>query len=207
MEEVSKYVCYWKDIILVVIGALIAYIAQWLIENRKEKNVRKNKIHDLYSEIIELSKLLININKLIVMYKVHKSFWYKQFDIHADVEDKLGKAYGNVKANRFYEMHHESNLKSFEELEKKSQYFAKYYKVVQLIRTILDLDDGVIKKLEEYQNYKPRPVKNFNSVNYAELYEAMKKEEHELNNEYAKADYLLNEINDIVFKKLKESMT
>jgi hypothetical protein len=159
----------------VIIGGLIAVISQAIINkniNRKDNNQKSieltSKLIELTSESARLAKLISLYHKELVMHKVHKQYWFRQYTLESTERLK----------DKWYDFHRSSGVES-REIESKL-YMAKseYEKNVTAFRIYKGGDNVIIDNLKLIDEFDPLKSSTFEEIfNQVELPNALRLEE------------------------------
>ncbi|RKR80289.1 hypothetical protein BDD43_0385 [Mucilaginibacter gracilis] len=170
------------------ISAILVQVVTYLLTTKKE---RKNLRIGLIAEERRISHLLKEYYKELVMYKVHKQYWFR-------VSELEGKFDNNTDS---YKMHIARNEKSFETKTKISVITSEYFKTVTHYTILTGQNKFITQLLFDIQSFDPRSCSEFPRIALTKLRQAAKREEADLNKEYLYYSLCFDKINLEMLKK------
>ena len=87
-ENPTSHDSMWTTIIPLLIGASLTLITQLLIELYKLNREKTNKKQELISKGKAKTYLIVQISKDLIMYKVHKQYYLRAFNLETDPVEK-----------------------------------------------------------------------------------------------------------------------
>jgi len=165
----------WNVIIPIIIGAFLAYLAQWRVENLKNNRDRNKRKNELIALAWGKTYMIDFLLKALAMYKTHKKYYYRASVLEIaspeDAKDSFDKHYEKGQEQRIAE-------------SKLAEQIAEFFKIVIEYSAIVNKTEKfkpLFNPIYEYAHPKPS---NFEKETLDSLVNALKVEEERLNVEY-----------------------
>lgn len=177
VEESADKHSIWDTLTPLLIGAGLTLLTQLFIELYKSTKDVKKKKQELISRGRAKMYLIAQILKDLSMYKVHKQYYLRAFEIgtdQADKEDNYKKHYEKGQEQRIIESKLDDNI-------------AEYFQLVTEFIILTNKKDHFKDHFNGIFNYdhpKSSKFKDFNTE--TELVAGLEIEENRLNGEYQK---------------------
>jgi hypothetical protein len=163
----------WDILFPLLIGAGLTLGTQFAIELWKTDKEKKSKKHELISRGRAKTYLIIQLLKDLAMYKVHKQYYIRAFQIDND-EDSFKK-------------HYEKGQQQRETEAKLDDTIADYFQLVTEYAILTKNHDHFQQHFEKIFHFvHPKSSKFTDYTTTTELVPALEKEEARLNEEYRK---------------------
>ncbi|KFF08724.1 hypothetical protein [Chryseobacterium luteum] len=183
----------WDTLIPLLIGAFLTLGTQIYFENKKNKKDNDNQILESKSELEKLTYLLRHNYNELAMHKVHKHYWYAQYQYEENLETP------NLNdVNKFYNYHIESGNKAIIIENVIAENFSNFTKEISKIQHLTKQNTEVNNLYVKFMSHTPKKPQDIMSLNRSELYELARKEEDKLKKEYQEYIKILNDIKNIV---------
>lgn len=183
-------------IISVVVGAFIALGSQFFFYLHSSRKERKRILLEAYSDCERITYLLGESFKELNMYKTHKKYFYRLFEIYGDSDNKDD-------AEKYQRRHTESNQEMLEVLNKIRTLTSEYYKNIAKFRKQIGENTTVSKNMVKFMNYEKEKSRGFDDItDTRELFKEEEKEERRLNEIYNKYTDHLKIINNEIYARI-----
>lgn len=174
-------------ILTVLSGALITLITQLLIEFLKTFKEKKNKKRELFSKGIANTFLIFEVIKELVMYKVHKQYYWRAYEINKLVDN--------------FNKHYEKGQEQRKTEAKLNSMIAEHYQVVTEFAILTNQISLFEAPLDQLLHYVHPKSDNFKDVNFENLITQLNDEEKKLNEKYKTLTDIFEKIQTLMRKK------
>jgi hypothetical protein len=185
-EKISKPSSIWDTIIPVLVGAGLALLAQFLVEMWKRKRENDLKKTELIAKgnakIYHISQIL----KDLAMYKAHKKYYYRAYELKFAWDDSYKKHYEKGQEQRITESKFDENIAEYFQIVTEYSILSKKTKDFQ----------GHFQKIFYFVHPQSNNFKNCNTQE--ELINGLKEEEKRLNQEYISFRDILEKIQTLM---------
>lgn len=167
----------WDTIIPLLIGAGLTLLTTWLIELWKSKKETKQKTQELISKGRAKTYLIAQIIKDLVMYKVHKQYYFRWSELSSDEKDKEDA----------YKKHYDKGQEQRATESKLDENVAEYFQLVTEYMVITKrLTELQVHFQNVFQFHHPKSSRFKDLKSTSDLVHALHREEKRLNEEYQK---------------------
>jgi len=177
------------------IGASAAILSQVVIFLLTRAKEQSNLKKEFIAEERRISYLITEYYKELIMFKVHKNFYYKTATLFTS-DSKYG--------DEQYEKSVASNQKAIEVLTKIRITTSDYFKVITHFINLVGESQIINEELEKIKSFEAREATKFEEINnYNDLLSAEKQEEADLQEIYKFYSKCFDTIYSEMKKKLK----
>jgi hypothetical protein len=181
-------------IIAALVGALAAIIPQLIMDYRRTKRDKENKLMELRSELYRITELIRDHYRELALHKAHKFYWWANYSI----EKKRKESGKEHETEKMYNFHMSSSSKVRSTELKLSENFSLYRKIVAKIQMMTDFKRKVQQYLEEYKSYEPSKPKDLKNEDQEILHAYEAEEENRLREDYHEYIKSLEKINKLL---------
>ncbi len=160
-----------KDIVFLIIGSGLTLIIQFLLSLMQSSKETDQKRKELIAQSYAKKYLIFQLLKDLVMYKVHKEYYFRAYKLNGDVED--------------HKKHYEKGQEQRDLEYKIDIEIAQYLEVITALNIILKEPSKTNEYIKILDNYEHPKASNFvNILDVETLQEALIIEEKRINSGY-----------------------
>lgn len=180
----------WETLGVLLIGAALTFLAQWSIEGWKSRKDRKRLTRELISKGKAKVYLITQTLKELAMYKAHKQYYIKAFELSTNERDKAD----------LYSKHYTKGQEQRQTETKLSELISDYFQIVTEYKVITNQDKNKFENFfDQIINFQhPKPLKYEEVSSTKELVEKLTNEENRLNTEFDKLKIVFDKIQNLM---------